>query len=57
MKRIIIFLSVLTFSYLVGSFINISFDISKWTMECRFITSLMGSFLALGISTFPDIDK
>ncbi len=57
MKRIIIFISVLTFAYLVGSFINISFDISKWTIECRFITSLAGSFAALAVSTYPNIDK
>lgn len=56
MKRIIIFFAILIFFYLTGSFINISFDASKWTMECRTVLCVIGIFSSAMVSTFPGLD-
>ena len=38
---------IFAFMYLIGSFVQISFDISKWSQDARFIVGALGGFTSL----------
>jgi hypothetical protein len=42
--------------YLMCSFYNITFDISKWSAESRFIATMLGGFCFTMLATFPNYD-
>lgn len=54
MKKIILFLSVFTFllifSYIIGSFVNASFDISSWSFDFRAPFGIISGIFSLLIS-------
>jgi hypothetical protein len=52
-KRILIGCSGFVFIYLMGSFYNVSFDISKWNVDSRFIVAMFGGFIFIMLATFP----
>lgn len=52
-KRILIGVTVFLFIYLIGSFYNVSFDISKWSNVSRFFVSVIGGFISIMIAIFP----
>jgi len=56
MKRVIIFFGLLIFFYLIGAFINVSFDISKWAIEFRGVISFLGVTMSFLFCTYPGID-
>ena len=53
-KRLSIACLGFLFMYLMGSFCNVTFDISKWSAESRFVTMLIGGVSFLGLATFPN---
>lgn len=42
------------FSYLVGAFYSVTFDMSNWTEPVRFIITLQGMLLFISLITFPN---
>jgi len=38
---------IFAFMYLIGSFVQISFDISKWSEDARVIVGAFGGFITL----------
>jgi hypothetical protein len=52
-KRILIGCVAFGFIYLMGSFFNVSFDISNWNESSRFIVSMLGGFLSIAFASFP----
>ena len=42
------------FMYLMSSFYNVTFDISKWSAESRFIATMIGGFSFTMLATFPN---
>jgi hypothetical protein len=40
--------------YLMCSFYNVTFDISKWSAESRFIATMIGGFSFAMLATFPN---
>jgi hypothetical protein len=53
-KRLSIACVGFLFMYLMGSFYNVTFDISKWSAESKFVTMLIGGFSFLVLATFPN---
>ena len=51
--RIGIAASVFLITYLLVSFVKLSFDITKWPEEARIATALFGGGLGFALSTFP----
>lgn len=41
------------FSYLLGSFYSVTFDMSNWIEPVRVITTLVGAFLTIILVTYP----
>jgi uncharacterized integral membrane protein len=41
---IVAFMYILLFFYLIGCFVEVSFDISKWKLSTRVIMAFLGSF-------------
>ncbi len=54
LKRLSIGCVGFLFVYLICSFYNVTFDISKWGKEIRFISCLLGSFSFIMFSTYPN---
>ena len=42
--------------YLMGSFFNTSFDVSKWGIESRIIVTMLGGLISIMLITFPGYD-
>lgn len=38
MKNIFVAIALAVIAYLLGAFYNVSFDISVWSADCRFVT-------------------
>jgi hypothetical protein len=55
-KRILIGCVGFGFVYLMGSFYNASFDISKWNISSRFVVAMLGGFISVMLATFPGYD-
>jgi hypothetical protein len=51
--RIGIAASIFLITYLLVSFVELSFDISKWPEDARIVTALFGGGLGFALSTFP----
>jgi hypothetical protein len=51
--RFSIALSVFAIMYLLTSFVEVTFDISKWQEVSRFVTALCGGGFGLAAFTFP----
>lgn len=52
-KRILIGCVGFGFVYLMGSFFNVSFDVSKWGIESRLAVAMFGGFISIMLATFP----
>jgi hypothetical protein len=52
-KRILIGCVGFVFVYLMGSFFNVSFDVSKWGIESRLAVTMFGGFISIMLATFP----
>ena len=51
--RIGIAASIFLITYLLVSFVKLSFDITKWPEEARIATALFGGGLGFALATFP----
>lgn len=52
--RMLIAILAFSFAYLLGSFSEVSFDISMWDEQTRFMVALFGGLLAIAFATFPN---
>ena len=53
-KRLLIGCIGFLFIYLMCSFYNTTFNILKWSVESRFVTTLIGGFSFIMLATFPN---
>ena len=51
--RILIFIVFSIFFYLMGSFVQVSFDINKWALASRVLVGVFGNFLAVLFALHP----
>jgi hypothetical protein len=57
MKRLTIFTAALIFSYLLGCFYSLHFDISLWTEETRVTVLFFGVTFSFILVAFNVLDK
>ena len=56
-NRISIAIVIYIFAYLLGSFVQLSFNIADWSEGARLMACILGTLFALAFATFPFYDK
>ena len=60
MKNLIIRFCIFIFTfflfYLIGAFVNVSFDLSKWTEVSRIAIAIFGTFVSGALASAPFLE-
>jgi hypothetical protein len=56
-KPYIIFATICFLSYLMGAFVEVSFDISQWNPVTRVMVGVLGPLMAALMTSFSQIDR